>query len=199
VGGDAQTKAMKKVAGKLRLDLSQYRDLEAFAQFGSELDPDTQKQLARGERLVEMLKQKERQPLEVPEQVASIYAGTGGYLDRIKVDRVGEFLQGLLERLHSENDDLLKEIGESGQLSDENEDKLGEAIRDYVDDFGPDLDEDGQPLEEGESDRVKSDEERDKPGRTSDEAESDDDEGDSSDEDDAEEKSEDAEKEAAPA
>jgi F-type H+-transporting ATPase subunit alpha len=166
VGGDAQTKAMKKVAGKLRLDLSQYRDLEAFAQFGSELDPDTQKQLARGERLVEMLKQKERQPLEVPEQVASIYAGTGGYLDRIKVDRVGEFLQGLLERLHSENDDLLKGIADSGQLSDEDEDKLGEAIRDYVDDFGPDLDSDGQPLEEGESDRVKDESEREKPGRT---------------------------------
>src|SRR6187401_350511 len=96
VGGNAQTKAMKKVAGKLRLDLSQYRDLEAFAQFGSELDPDTQKQLARGERLVEMLKQKERQPLEVPDQVASIYAGTGGYLDRIAVERVQEFLAGLL-------------------------------------------------------------------------------------------------------
>src|SRR5436190_7569679 len=88
VGGNAQTKAMKKVAGKLRLDLSQYRDLEAFAQFGSELDPDTQRTLARGERLVEMLNQKERQPLSVADQVASIYAGTGGYLDRIKTDRV---------------------------------------------------------------------------------------------------------------
>ena len=88
VGGNAQTKAMKKVAGKLRLDLSQYRDLEAFAQFGSELDPETQKALARGERLVEMLNQKERQPLSVADQVASIYAGTGGYLDRIKTERV---------------------------------------------------------------------------------------------------------------
>ena len=88
VGGDAQRKAMKKVAGKLRLDLSQYRDLEAFAQFGSELDPETQRSLARGERLVEMLNQKEREPLSVAEQVASIYAGTGGYLDRIKTERV---------------------------------------------------------------------------------------------------------------
>ena len=102
VGGNAQTKAMKKVAGKLRLDLSQYRELEAFAQFGSELDPETQKQLARGERLVEVLNQKERQPLSVAEQVASIYAGTGGYLDRIKTERVGEFLADLLVRLHSE-------------------------------------------------------------------------------------------------
>ena len=92
VGGNAQTKAMKKVAGKLRLDLSQYRDLEAFAQFGSELDPETQKALTRGERLVELLKQKEREPLAVADQVASIYSGTGGYLDRIKTERVGEFL-----------------------------------------------------------------------------------------------------------
>ena len=92
VGGNAQTKAMKKVAGKLRLDLSQYRDLEAFAQFGSELDPETQKTLNRGERLVELLKQKEREPLEVADQVASIYSGTGGFLDRIKTERVGEFL-----------------------------------------------------------------------------------------------------------
>src|SRR5689334_5270271 len=101
VGGNAQTKAMKKVAGKLRLDLSQFRDLEAFAQFGSELDPDTQRSLARGERLVEMLNQKERQPLSVADQVASIYAGTGGHLDRIKTDRVHEFLERLLDELHS--------------------------------------------------------------------------------------------------
>ncbi len=103
VGGNAQTKAMKKVAGKLRLDLSQYRDLEAFAQFGSELDAETQKALTRGERLVELLKQKEREPLSVGDQVASIYSGTGGYLDRIKVERVGEFLADLRIRLHSEN------------------------------------------------------------------------------------------------
>ena len=88
VGGNAQTKAMKKVASQLRLDLSQYRELEAFAQFGSELDPETQKQLARGERMVEALNQKERQPMPVAEQVASIYSGTEGYLDRIKTERV---------------------------------------------------------------------------------------------------------------
>ena len=108
VGGNAQTKAMKKVAGKLRLDLSQYRDLEAFAQFGSELDAETQKALTRGERLVELLKQKEREPLSVGDQVASIYSGTGGYLDRIKVERVGEFLADLRVRLHSEKAELLK-------------------------------------------------------------------------------------------
>ncbi|HMC06030.1 MAG TPA: F0F1 ATP synthase subunit alpha [Solirubrobacterales bacterium] len=156
VGGNAQTKAMKKVAGKLRLDLSQYRDLEAFAQFGSELDPETQRTLARGERLVEMLNQKERQPLSVADQVASIYAGTGGYLDRIKADRVPGFLEDLLSRLKSEKSDLMKRITEEGELSDEDEKELGEAIAEMVDDFGPDFDEEGNPLEEGESDRVRA-------------------------------------------
>src|ERR671910_2542871 len=102
VGGNAQTKAMKKVAGKLRLDLSQYRDLEAFAQFGSDLDQDTQRTLARGERLVNTLNQNERQPMAVEDQVAVIYAATNGYVDRINADRVAEFHEGLVERLHSE-------------------------------------------------------------------------------------------------
>ena len=170
VGGNAQTKAMKKVAGKLKLDLSQYRDLEAFAQFGSELDPETQRQLARGERLVELLKQNERNALSVADQVASIYAGTGGYLDRIKGERVQHFLDDLLGRMHSENKDLMGRINE-GELSDEDEEALGDAIAEMVDDFGPDFDQEGNPLEEGESDRVKSEEERSKPGRTDEEAE----------------------------
>ncbi|UJA19603.1 F0F1 ATP synthase subunit alpha [Thermoleophilia bacterium SCSIO 60948] len=170
VGGNAQTKAMKKVAGKLRLELSQFRDLEAFAQFGSDLDPDTQRQLNRGSRLTEMLNQNERAPLSVAEQVASIYSGTGGYLDRIKTDRVQEFLTQLLERLHSEEKDLMGRIDE-GQLSDEDEEALGKAITEMVDDFGPDFDEEGQPLEEGESDRVKDESEREKPGRTEEMAE----------------------------
>jgi len=160
VGGNAQTKAMKKVAGKLRLDLSQYRDLEAFAQFGSELDPETQKALSRGERLVEMLNQKERRPLSVSDQVASVYSGTGGYLDRIKTDRVPDFLEDLLSRLHSENGDLMKRITEEGQLSDEDEKELGDAIGEMVDDFGPDFDAEGNPLEEGESERVRTGGER---------------------------------------
>jgi F-type H+-transporting ATPase subunit alpha len=156
VGGNAQTKAMKKVAGKLRLDLSQYRDLEAFAQFGSELDPETQKALTRGERLVELLKQKEREPLSVSDQVASIYSGTGGYLDRIKVDRVGEFLGDLRVRLHSEHSDLLGRIEDTGKLSDEDEEELGKAIGAFVDDFGPDFDEHGDPVEAGELSAVAS-------------------------------------------
>ena len=95
VGGNAQLTPMKKVAGRLKLELSQYRELEAFAQFGSELDVETQRTLARGERLVRTLNQKERHPLPVEDQVVQIYAATNGYLDRIKVERVEEFLEQL--------------------------------------------------------------------------------------------------------
>ena len=181
VGGNAQTKAMKKVAGKLRLELSQFRDLEAFAQFGSELDPETQASLARGERLVEMLKQNERKPLSVGEQVISIYAGTGGHLDRINVDRVRDFLEAAISRLKSENEDLMNRLNE-GEWGDEVDSDLDGALAESVDDFGPDLDEEGQPLEEGESDRIKSEEEREKEGRTSGSADSEDDDSGSDDE-----------------
>src|SRR3954468_11518595 len=102
VGGSAQITPMKRVAGRLKLELSQYRDLEAFSQFGSDLDQDTQRTLARGERLVKALNQGERQPMPIQDQVAVVYAATNGYLDRIKTDRVGEFNEGLVERLHSE-------------------------------------------------------------------------------------------------
>ncbi len=175
VGGNAQTKAMKKVAGKLRLDLSQYRDLEAFAQFGSELDPETQKSLARGERLVQLLKQKEREPLEVADQVASIYSGTGGFLDRIKTERIGEFLIGLRSRLRSEKGELLGRINDSGELSDEDEAELGKAIEVFVDDFGADFNEDGEPIEEGESDRIVDEEERAAPAHTAEDDKAEDD------------------------
>jgi F-type H+-transporting ATPase subunit alpha len=166
VGGSAQTTPMRKVAGRLRLELSQYRELEAFAQFGSDLDADTQATLNRGARLVEALNQDERHPLPIEDQVATIYAGTGGYLDRIKEERVREFLRFLLDRLHAESGDLMSQIGE-GDWSDEIEGQLGDCIAEAIDDFGPDFDEEGNPLEEGESDRVKSEEEREKPGRTS--------------------------------
>ena len=154
VGGDAQTKAMKKVAGKMKGELSQYRDLEAFAQFGSELDAETQKTLARGERLVELLKQNERNALPVADQVASIYSGTGGFLDRIKTERVQEFLEGLLIRLHTENKDLCDRINETGQFPEEDEKELTGIISGYVDDFGADFDEHGEAEVQGESDRV---------------------------------------------
>ena len=154
VGGDAQTKAMKKVAGKMKGELSQYRDLEAFAQFGSGLDAETQKTLAGGERLVELLKQNERNALSVADQVASIYSGTGGFLDRIKTERVQEFLEGLLIRLHTENKDLCDRINETGQFPEEDEKELADIISGYVDDFGADFDEHGEAEVQGESDRV---------------------------------------------
>ncbi|HZI91175.1 MAG TPA: F0F1 ATP synthase subunit alpha [Thermoleophilaceae bacterium] len=166
VGGDAQPKAMKRVAGKLRLELSQYRELEAFSQFGSELDADTQATLARGERLVELLNQDELKPWAPADQVAAIYSGTGGYLDRIKVERISDFHDQLLSRLHSEESDLMDKLGE-GEWDDSVEEQLGNAITEAIDDFGADFDEEGNPVEEGESDRIMSEKERQKEGRTS--------------------------------
>jgi F-type H+-transporting ATPase subunit alpha len=147
VGGNAQTKAMKKVAGRLRLELAQYRELEAFAQFGSELDPETQKTLARGERLVETLNQHEHDPWPVEDMVVAIYAGTEGYLDRIKTERVSEFQDALRVRMHAEHDDLLRRIRETGELTDSDGETLRKAVEQFLDDFGPDLDEEGQPLD----------------------------------------------------
>ena len=111
---------MKQVAGRLKLDLSQYRELEAFAQFGSDLDAETQRTLARGERLVATLNQNERQPLPVEDQVVQIYAATNGYLDRIKVDRVPEFLADLVRASRAEHADLLEKIA-GGDWADENQ------------------------------------------------------------------------------
>jgi F-type H+/Na+-transporting ATPase subunit alpha len=159
VGGSAQTKPMKRVAGKLRIELSQYRELEAFAQFGSELDPDTQATLARGARLVDALNQDERSPWPIEDQVAAIYSGTGGYLDRIKVERVSEFHEMLLQRLHAEKADLMSKIAD-GEWDDSIEAELGDAIGEAIDDFGPDFDAEGNPIEEGESDRIRAERER---------------------------------------
>ncbi len=152
VGGNAQITAMKKVAGRLKLDLSQYRDLEAFAQFGSDLDADTQATLARGERLVRTLNQGERQPIEVQDQVIQIFASTNGHVDRIRVERVPEFLEALTERAHAEADELRKKISE-GEWSDDMQDQLSELVSTFADDFGYDLDEEGQPLDEGDDGR----------------------------------------------
>src|SRR5437868_6634567 len=118
VGGNAQTRPMKRVAGKLRLELSQYRDLEAFAQFGSDLDPETQAALNRGERLVQMLNQVELKPWEMSDEVAAVYSGTGGYLDRIKVERIPEFHEQMLARLHSSAEDVMKKLAD-GEWDDD--------------------------------------------------------------------------------
>ena len=130
VGGSAQTKAMKKVAGRLRLDLSQYRELEAFAQFGSELDQATQQALARGERMVATLNQPQYDPWPMEEQVVALYAGVNGFLDDIPVDQVPRFQDELRESMRAEVS-ILKEIRETGDLSDETEQKLVEEIKKF--------------------------------------------------------------------
>ena len=127
VGGSARTKAMNKVAGRLRLDLSQYRELEAFAQFGSELDEATRATLNRGEKLVSTLNQPQYQPWPVEEQVVAIYAGVNGYLDEIPTSEVVRFQEELREYLRSSGD-IYKTIRESGELSDELEEKLKAEI-----------------------------------------------------------------------
>jgi F-type H+-transporting ATPase subunit alpha len=120
VGGNAQISPMKKVAGRLKLELSQYRELEAFSQFGSELDAETQRTLARGERLVKTLNQAERHPIPVEEQVVQIYAATNGYLDRIAVSKVERFLQELSTSVRGTEPELMKKIA-GGDWSDETE------------------------------------------------------------------------------
>jgi F-type H+/Na+-transporting ATPase subunit alpha len=127
VGASAQTKAMKKVAGRLRLDLSQYRELEAFAQFGSELDQATQQTLARGERMVATLNQPQYDPWPMEEQVTALYAGVNGYLDDIPVSQVPRFQDELREYLRAEGS-ILKAIRETGDLSDEKAEKLNEEL-----------------------------------------------------------------------
>jgi F-type H+-transporting ATPase subunit alpha len=134
VGGSAQTKAMKKVAGRLRLDLSQYRELEAFAQFGSELDQATQQALARGERMVVTLNQPQFDPWPTEEQVVALYAGVNGFLDDIPVPQVPRFQDELREHLRTEGS-VLKEIRESGDLSDETAQKLEEELRKFKQGF----------------------------------------------------------------
>ncbi|MCX8230684.1 MAG: F0F1 ATP synthase subunit alpha [Alphaproteobacteria bacterium] len=124
VGSAAQVKAMKKVAGGIKLDLAQYREMAAFAQFGSDLDASTQRLLARGERLTELLKQAQYQPMPVEEQVISIYAGVNGYLDKVAVNRIGAFEEQLLTEVRSKHSEILTAIRDSGDLSSETVEKL---------------------------------------------------------------------------
>ncbi len=124
VGSAAQVKAMKKVAGGIKLDLAQYREMAAFAQFGSDLDASTQRLLARGERLTELLKQGQYQPMPVEEQVVSIFAGVNGYLDNVDVNKIGAFEEQLLTEIRSKHGDILTTIRDSGDLSDDTQEKL---------------------------------------------------------------------------
>ncbi len=131
VGGNAQIKAMKQVAGRLRLDLAQYRELEAFAQFGSELDPATQRQLARGARVVEVLKQPQYQPMPVDQQVIVIFAVTNGLIDDVDVPKIKEWEKGLLEFMAAQHPEIADEIRTRRTLSDDLSGRLRKAIEEY--------------------------------------------------------------------
>jgi len=135
VGSAAQTKATKKVAGSIKLELAQYRDMAAFAQFASDLDPTTQKLLARGQRLTQLLKQGLHAPLTMAEQVVSLYAGVKGYLDDINADQVTVFEEGLLQELRSGGKSLLEEITKAGKLDDKLEARVAKFIEEYAERF----------------------------------------------------------------
>jgi F-type H+-transporting ATPase subunit alpha len=131
VGASAQTKAMKKVAGRLRLELAQYRELEAFSQFGSELDPATQKTLARGERMVATLNQPQYKPWPHAEQVVALYAGVNGFLDEIPAPQVSRFQDELREHLRAEKT-VYASIDETNDLTDETTQKLDEELKGFL-------------------------------------------------------------------
>jgi F-type H+-transporting ATPase subunit alpha len=150
VGGNAQIGPMKKVAGRLKLELSQYRDLEAFSQFGSDLDADTQRTLARGARLVKALNQNERSPLAVEDQVLQVFAATNGFLDRIAVDRVPEFLDRLVSFMLDEHSDLREKIA-GGDWKDDTQEAVKEAVAEFADEFGYDLDEEGHASDDADA------------------------------------------------
>jgi F-type H+-transporting ATPase subunit alpha len=132
VGSSAQIKAMKQVAGPIKGELAQYREMASFAKFGSDLDAATQRQLARGERLTELLKQPQYSPQSVEEQVCVIYAGTRGYLDKIAVADIGRFESEFLSRLHSKHQGLLDAIRTEKALSKDLEDKLKAALEAFT-------------------------------------------------------------------
>jgi F-type H+-transporting ATPase subunit alpha len=131
VGGAAQTKAMKKVAGSLRLDMAQFRELEAFAQFGSDLDKATQQQLNRGRRLVEVLKQPQYQPMAAEKQVAILFAGANGYLDEWPEEAVSHYEKQMLEFLETKHPDILKQIKEKNEIDDTLTDNMKKALDEF--------------------------------------------------------------------
>ncbi len=135
VGGDAQIKAMKKVAGSLKLLYSQYRELQSFAQFGSDLDADTKARLAQGARIVEVLKQNRNHPIAVEDQICIFYAVTHDFLKDVDVTKVAEYEDSLYERMASQHADVLEEIRQTGQLSSDTEGKLKAALEAYTRDF----------------------------------------------------------------
>jgi F-type H+/Na+-transporting ATPase subunit alpha len=137
VGGSAQTKAMRTVAGSLRLDMAQFRELEAFAQFGSDLDKATQRQLNRGRRLVEVLKQPQYQPMAAEKQIMILAAGTYGYLDEWPVEAVSAYEKQMIEFMEAKHGDVLKEIKEKGQIGEDLEGKIKKALDAFKTIFHP--------------------------------------------------------------
>ena len=135
VGSAAQVKAMKQVAGSIKGELAQYREMAAFAQFGSDLDASTQRLLNRGSRLTELLKQPQFSPLKTEEQVAVIFAGVNGYLDKLELSQVGPFEQGLLASLRSDHKKLLDDIRTKGEITDDAKDKLTAAVDSFAKSF----------------------------------------------------------------
>ncbi len=135
VGSAAQTKATKKVAGKIKGELAQYREMAAFAQFGSDLDAVTQRLLNRGSRLTELLKQPQFSPLKMEEQVAVIYAGVNGYLDKLALNQVRPFEDGLLGALRSKHPEVLETIRSTNDLSSDAEAKLKSAVESFAASF----------------------------------------------------------------
>ncbi len=135
VGSAAQTKAMKKVAGSIKLELAQYREMEAFAQFASDLDASTRQLLARGSRLTELLKQPQYQPLKVSEQVVSIYAGTKGYLDSVAVSDVSRFERSLLDHMAADHAEVMSAIESTGEMSGDTEEKIKGALDAFASNF----------------------------------------------------------------
>jgi F-type H+-transporting ATPase subunit alpha len=135
VGGTAQIKAMKKVAGRLKLDLAQFRELEAFTQFGSDLDEQTKQQIERGRRLTELTKQQQFEPMSVDDQVLILFAATNGLLDSIAVDKVYEVASKMLSVVKSRCKKVIDKINETGVLEDDDAEKLTEAIKDFTKQF----------------------------------------------------------------
>ena len=174
VGGNAQIKAMKQVAGRLRLDLAQFRELEAFAEFGSELDKASQAQLDRGGRVVELLKQSQYNPFSVEDQVISIWAVSNGYLDDLPIDKARDFEAGLLDHMQSRHSDVGDQIKDKGALPEELEEKLKKAVEEFKSSYTEKVDTvettaaeegvpeaSGTPAAEGDTDGEESNEETD--------------------------------------
>ena len=131
VGSAAQTKAMKKVAGSIKLELAQYREMAAFAQFGSDLDASTQKLLNRGSKLTELLKQNQYSPMTIAEQVVSIFTGVNGYLDDLELNQISDFEKDLFELIKSSHSEIIQSVNSSGDLDEDTGKKLSSIIEEF--------------------------------------------------------------------